>query len=575
VLINEIAWSGTLASANDEWIELHNQKPNPIDLTGWTLTDDGDINITLIGSIPTYGFYLLERTDNTTVADITADKIYTGALKNSGETLWLKDATGAVVDSANIGGGGWPGGNASPRASMERYGGADIPGNWGTYTGYGGVGHDAQGNPIAGTPRHPNSLFAPTPTATLRLTPTPPPTPCLPQAVLINEVAWAGTLASANDEWIELHNPGPVEIDLADWTLTDDGDINLTLAGTIPAFSFFLLERTDDSTVADIAADQIYSGGLKNSGERLWLIDPTGNVVDSANQDGGGWSGGRATSRASMERRGGADRPGNWGAFTGYHGIGHDADGNRITGTPRSPNSLLFPTPVPTWIPGKLVINEVLIRPHYDWEGKGGVDTGDEFIELYNLGPSPVYLRGWMLDDIPDGGSRPYTLPGRTIKPGDYVVFFHTRTRIALNDSGDSVRLLAPNGRVIDEISYLKVRAYNLSYGRLPDGSSHLFYGLWPTPGGPNELFEEPTPEPEYPELEPVYPSLCPNGGLPQPRFPRAARHPAQVGWMLEMGHIICSDPARNRSSLPIFQASTGRTNTTGPNPRTCLCYLE
>lgn len=180
-----------------------------------------------------------------------------------------------------------------------------------------------------------------------------------------------------------------------------------------------------------------------------------------------------------------------------------------------------------------------------------------------------------MLDDIPDGGSRPYTLPGRTIKPGDYVVFFRTRTRIALNDSGDSVRLLAPNGRVIDEISYLKVRAYNLSYGRLPDGSSHLFYGLWPTPGGPNELFEEPTPEPEDPELEPVYPSLCPNGGLPQPRFPRAARHPAQVGWMLEMGHITCSDPARNRSSLSIFQASTGRTNTTGPNPRTCLCYLE
>ncbi|MCK4961595.1 MAG: lamin tail domain-containing protein, partial [Anaerolineales bacterium] len=243
-MINEIAWSGTLASANDEWIELHNQKPNPIDLDGWTLTNEGDINITLTGLIPAYSFYLLERTDNTTVADITADKIYTGALKNSGETLWLKDATGSVVDSANLGGSGWPGGNASPRASMERYGGADIPGNWVTYTGYGGVGHDAQGNPIAGTPRHPNSLFAPTPTATLRLTPTPPPTPCHPQAVLINEIAWAGTLASSNDEWIELHNPGPNEIDLTDWTLTDDGDINLTLTGTIPAFSFFLLERT-------------------------------------------------------------------------------------------------------------------------------------------------------------------------------------------------------------------------------------------------------------------------------------------------------------------------------------------
>lgn len=124
-------------------------------------------------------------------------------------------------------------------------------------------------------------------------------------------------------------------------------------------------------------------------------------------------------------------------------------------------------------------------------------------------------------------------------------------------------------GRVIDEINYLKVRAYNLSYGRLPDGSGHLLYGLWPTPGGPNELFEEPTPESEDPESEPIHPSLCPNGGSPQPRFPRATRHPAQVGWMLGMGHIICSDPARNRSSLS--QTSTGLTNSTGPNPGTCL----
>jgi hypothetical protein len=236
-----------------------------------------------------------------------------------------------------------------------------------------------------------------------------------------------------------------------------------------------------------------------------------------------------------MERRGGDDRPGNWGTFTGYNGAGHDASGNPIAGTPRQANSLFFPTPLPTWIPGRVVINEVLIRPHYDWEGAGGVTSADEFIELYNLGPSAVFLLGWKLDDIPDGGSRPYTLPGVTISPGGYAVFFRSRTHIALNDSGDTVRLLAPDGQVIDQIRYLRVRAYNLSYGRLPDGSGHLAYGLWPTPRRSNLLLVEPTPP------APTLPSpACPEGGRPQPRLARLGRHPALLRWLAALGYIVC-----------------------------------
>jgi hypothetical protein len=537
ILINEVAWAGTVASSHDEWIELNNPGSSEIDLAGWTLTDEGDINVALSGSISAHGFYLLERTDNSTILDLTADKIYTGSLKNGGETLKLKDPTGSVVDTANVGGGAWAGGDASSHTSMERLGSADIPGNWRTFTGFGGTGHDANSNPINGTPRQTNSISLSTPTATQPLTSPQAPASYPPQSVLINEIAWSGTLASASDEWIELYNPSHEEINLTGWILTDNGDINVQLNGTLPAKNFFLLERTDDSAVADIAANHIYTGGLKNGGERLQLIDPSGHEVDSANRDGGGWDGGDSTSRSSMERRGVNDLPANWSTFTGFHGVGYDAAGNPIAGTPRSTNSSHFPTPIPTWIPGKIVINEVLIRPHFDWEGTGGVDTNDEFIELYNLGPFPVYLRGWILDDVPEGGSRPYTIPGITISPGGYAVFFRSRTRIALNDSGDSVRLSAPDGHVIDKIRYLKVRAYNLSYGRMPDGSGHLLYGLWPTPGGPNELFEEPIPELN---VEPVRSKFCPDGGLPKPRLPRAARHPSQMGWFMKMILIIC-----------------------------------
>ncbi|HEY43042.1 MAG TPA: lamin tail domain-containing protein [Anaerolineae bacterium] len=538
-MINEVAWAGTLASAHDEWIELYNPTTPPVDLSGWTLTDGGDINVSLSGSISCRGFYLLERTDDTTIVDIGADRIYTGALRNSGETLWLKDPTGAVVDSANKDGGGWPAGDIASHASMERLGGGDSPGNWRTFTGYGGVGHDAGGNPIAGTPRHPNSSYGPTPTSTA-FTPTPEITPFPPLSVLINEVAWAGTRASTSDEWIELHNPGAEEIDLADWTLTDGGDINLTLAGTITAHGFFLLERSDDNVVSDIAADQLYNGVLKNSGETLFLKDPKGTVIDSANRDGGAWPAGRSSSHASMERRGGNDLPSNWGSFTGFRSLGHDASGEPIPGTARGVNSVRFPTPAPTQVPGGVRINEVLIRPHYDWEGEGKASTGDEFIELYNHGESTIFLGGWRLDDILDGGSRPYILPGVTLAPGDYVAFFRSRTHISLNDRGDSVHLLAPNGRIIDQIRYLRVRAYNLSYGRLPDGSAQLFYGLWPTPGGPNVLFVEPGSESLGFSRELSYPYLCPDGGRPIPRFPRAARHPTLVGWWIETGLFIC-----------------------------------
>jgi len=505
VLINEIAWAGTVASANDEWIELHNPGPQVVDLAGWRLTDGGDVHVNLAGSIASFGYFLLERTDDSTVSNLPAHQIFSGSLSNAGEALELIGPAGELVDSANHAGAAWSSGDAVSRASMERRGETDLPGNWGTYAGSGGPAVDAQGNAIRGTPGDANSFFFPTPTPTLAI-------PIPPQSVLINEVAWAGTRANASDEWIELHNPGPEPVSLAGWVLTDGGDVNVSLAGSLPPYGYYLLERTDDKTVADVGADRIYTGGLNNAGEVLRLLGPLGESVDSANGNGGGWPAGSASTWASMERRGGSDLSSNWGGFTGYHGVGHDAQGNFIRGTPRSVNSLFFPTPVPTWIPGRVVINEVLIRPRHDWEGAGGVTTADEFIELYNHGPGEVYLRGWWLDDAAEGGSSPGDLPGVTIPEHGYAAFFRSFTGVALNDGGDSVRLLAPDGRLIDQVSYLSVRAYNLSYGRLPDGSGHMAYGLWPTPGEANLLFEEPIP-PAPPG--PFFPEICPGEAWP------------------------------------------------------------
>lgn len=185
VVINEIAWSGTTASTWDEWIELYNNTDSEINLGNWTLTAGDDVpSITLTGTIPSHGFFLLERGNESVVSDIAADQIYQDErLGNNGETLILKDSLDNPVDTANNDGGPWPAGSASPNYySMERINPTlpDNYGNWATNDGIIRNGIDALLNPINGTPKAHNSQYIPpTPTPTPSLTQTPTPTSTL------------------------------------------------------------------------------------------------------------------------------------------------------------------------------------------------------------------------------------------------------------------------------------------------------------------------------------------------------------------------------------------------------------
>jgi len=161
VVINEIAWMGTRASSNDEWIELYNTTKEPIDLNGWTLkASDGTPQINLAGTIQDY--FLLERTSDENISDINADQIYKGALGNQGEKLELRDVNGNLIDLVDCSGGKWFTGKASPDyISMERID-VTISGsnadNWvNNNPTISQNGLDANGNPIFGTPKTKNS----------------------------------------------------------------------------------------------------------------------------------------------------------------------------------------------------------------------------------------------------------------------------------------------------------------------------------------------------------------------------------------------------------------------------------
>ena len=65
MVINEVAWTGSTASAYDEWIELFNTTGSGINLTGWRIVDDaGAQTYNLSGTIAARGYYLIERSAN-------------------------------------------------------------------------------------------------------------------------------------------------------------------------------------------------------------------------------------------------------------------------------------------------------------------------------------------------------------------------------------------------------------------------------------------------------------------------------------------------------------------------------
>jgi len=283
VIINEIAWMGTNISANNEWIELYNESTQEIDLAGWILqATDGAPNIVLQDKIPALGFFLLERTDNETVPNISADQIYQGSLSNAGEKLLLTDNNGQTIDVVDCSA-GWLSGNNTTKQTMERcYGVGDIPDPTPTPT----LWENSQ-NP-GGTPKQSNSqcLEVGPPNIATNDTPMPTATNTSTAAtnqsidlyanitnIFINEVLASPTGPDADGEWIEFYNANNFEVDLSDWKIRDTiGAVKayeFPNKTTILANGFLVLTRPQSKIT------------LQNSGDELELLNPQGNIVNN------------------------------------------------------------------------------------------------------------------------------------------------------------------------------------------------------------------------------------------------------------------------------------------------------
>jgi uncharacterized repeat protein (TIGR01451 family) len=213
--------------------------------------------------------------------------------------------------------------------------------------------------------------------------------------VVITEVAWAGTPAGPDHEWIELLNLGRTPVDITGWTLrwkpkhpqSPDEDYwrVVELAGVIercevsPCYrdsapwwtdflihsretsgmvwveftaseelarrehGYFLLERGTDEVVKDCPADLIYPAHLElpDEGAVIQLLNPAGELVDTVNTlEGDGWPGGDAALPATMERAFplAPDSPEGWDTNLGFKAFGQAADGSELLATPAGEN---------------------------------------------------------------------------------------------------------------------------------------------------------------------------------------------------------------------------------------------
>lgn len=308
-----------------------------------------------------------------------------------------------------------------------------------------------------------------------------------PGSVLINE--FLADPSEGEDEWVELYNPYVNTLPLAGWHLRDKSGARTPLPDGYLGFSQFLVVRNP-------------LGKLNNGSDALELVGPDGDIVDTVAYGEG------TVPKSKKGRAIGRQLDGSW-AFAERSTPG-EANIFPIAlpiETPSGPEtSPLEQVGEPTLhavtqpIVGTFILSEL-------YPNTGGHDVAEEFIEVRNAGDTAADLRGWRLGDRT---KTIYVHAGETILgPNEALALPRSLTKIALNNTGDAVRLSAPDKTERDAIVYEKATRKQ-TYARQADGS-------W--------SWADPTPDEE--NAVPAPPPIVEQ--LPVPKPKKAAPAPARL----------------------------------------------
>ena len=252
----------------------------------------------------------------------------------------------------------------------------------------------------------------------------------LPNPNGYDDAAWPG------GEWMEIYNSGSTAVNVLNWQLENKASKTLDFDSTsIVGYeagnsSTWTIEPGDYMVIArnGTPSSEFY---LTNTFDYITMKDASGNVVDQAS-----WN-------------------------TSSSGVSLEEDSNNPTSdwistntpTPGSANSASAGT-----VPSDLRITEVMANP-FSLADNGTWPDG-EWIEIWNSGQADIDLTGWSIVD--NAGNiiqiNQTNLVGSslTISPDEYRVFSADTGSgwSVLNNGGESLRLVWPNGTTSQTISW-------------------------------------------------------------------------------------------------------------------------
>ena len=256
VVINEFLASSDLGTT--DWIELYNRGDTERDISGWYLTDDA----------ATLTEWIIPPDTVLQPGEAVFFHPLNFGLSAEGEDLFLTQSDGVTVESRVVFG------DQQPDVTQGRY--PDGSPSWSFY-------------PANGTPGQPNG------------TPTTSP-------VVINEIMYHPAGDNDAEEFIELYNAGPGEVDLTGWKIRGGIRYDFLAGEALAAGAYLVVAHDPDSVNAKYGLEDSLgpfdSRRLSNRGENLALHDAMGNVVDAVfYRDRGRWPRAADGDGASLELR--------------------------------------------------------------------------------------------------------------------------------------------------------------------------------------------------------------------------------------------------------------------------------
>jgi hypothetical protein len=213
----------------------------------------------------------------------------------------------------------------------------------------------------------------------------------------------------------------------------------------------------------------LYSSGLAGTGGNIQVRDKFGNVVDQF-----GWGNANASlgSPASVSAGGQSMyRLYNFDTkqFNNTDNNFVDFDIAESPTLDKIPSQYQLEQDTEVVVYPKLELSEVFPDP-----ASPEVDTNDEFIEIYNPTDEEVDLAGWKLKD--ESGDE-YLIKNKSVLPNSRLAIFAPESKITLNNTGDIIYLIDPNGKVVDESADYENSEPGLSWSNLA--------GVWQWAVGP------------------------------------------------------------------------------------------